>query len=114
MVASLSGASGAGALEQSVADAIAARNPTLAELRDQDPSAFQAAVELIAEAQTSAGLDPADPPPDSRPVARGAAPDVGREFTPGNPDVLWLYNSAPEGMHDLISLLKSAGQKPKT
>ena len=38
---------------------------------------------------------------------------LGKEFTVDNPDILWLYNSSPEGMSDLISILKSAGQKPK-
>lgn len=95
-------------------DALAARNPLLAELRAKDAKAFVAAAAIIIERERQAGVEPGS----------GAVPDTdqggremgapGREFTPGNPDILWLYNSSTEGMNDLISILKSAGQKPKT
>lgn len=40
--------------------------------------------------------------------------ETGKELTAANPDLLWLYNAAPEGMQDLVSLLKSAGKKGKS
>lgn len=93
---------------------LAARNPALAELRRTDDKAFDAAAAIILESRRQFGIDPnAEVPEDRASGGRdmGAAP--GREFATGNPDILWLYNFSPEGMSDLISILKSAGQKPK-
>lgn len=97
------------------ADALAARNPALAALRSSDPRGFESAAAIIAERQAAEGLKPGiDPLPDSRPTGRDMGGAPGREFTTDNPDILWLYNTSPEGMRDLISILKTAGQKPKT
>lgn len=96
-------------------DALAARNPSLAALRKHDEKAFNAAVALIAGKEHAEGLKPGvDALPDIAPVGRDMGSSAGKDFTIGNPDILWLYNSSPEGMSDLISILKSAGQKPKT
>ncbi|MEP9374708.1 hypothetical protein [Mesorhizobium sp. KR1-2] len=95
-------------------DALSARNPALAELRGKDANAFAAAAAVIIEQERQLGLEPgSDLPPDTALGGRGMGGAPGREFTTGNPDILWLYNSSPEGMSDLISILKSAGQKPK-
>lgn len=103
------------AADEAVVEALAARNPTLSDLRASDPDAFAAAVDIIAKAQAEAGVKTLDGAPTPPPlVERGIATDAGKEFTAGNPDVLWLYNAAPEGMQDLVSLLKSAGKKGKS
>lgn len=92
-----------------------ARNPFLAGLRKRDPKTFAAAVAIIEGREREKGLSPdaGGAPPAEPPAERGMGLDAGRDLTPGNPDILWLYNSSPEGMNDLISLLKSAGQRPK-
>ncbi|EJC85653.1 hypothetical protein Rleg4DRAFT_7540 [Rhizobium leguminosarum bv. trifolii WSM2297] len=95
-------------------DALASRNPALATLRQHDEKAFAAATAIIADHERAKGLTPGETKlPETTSPGRdmGAAP--GHEFTVDNPDILWLYNSSPEGMSDLISILKSAGQKPK-
>ncbi|ANM14340.1 hypothetical protein [Rhizobium sp. N324] len=95
-------------------DALAARNPSLAALRQHDEKAFAAAAALIAEHEQAKGLTPGkDKLPDETSPGRDMGSGLGKEFTVDNPDILWLYNSSPEGMSDLISILKSAGQKPK-
>jgi hypothetical protein len=95
-------------------DALAARNPALAQLRKHDEKAFNAAAAIIAGKEQAEGLKPGvDALPDTTPAGRDMGSGPGKEFTTGNPDILWLYNSSPEGMSDLISILKSAGQKPK-
>ncbi|MBB2750262.1 UNVERIFIED_ORG: hypothetical protein GGI57_000935 [Rhizobium aethiopicum] len=95
-------------------DALAARNPSLAALRHHDEKAFAAATAIIAEHERAKGLTPgADKLPDATSPGRDMGSAPGKEFTIDNPDILWLYNSSPEGMSDLISILKSAGQKPK-
>jgi hypothetical protein len=97
-----------------VEDAIAARNPSLAELRMHDEKAFNAAAAIIAEKEQAEGLKPGvGTLPETTPPGRDMGAGPGKEFTIDNPDILWLYNSSPEGMSDLISILKSAGQKPK-
>lgn len=95
-------------------DALAARNPSLAALRQHDEKAFAAATAIIAEHEREKGLTPgADKLPDATSPGRDMGSVPGKELTVDNPDILWLYNSSPEGMSDLISILKSAGQKPK-
>ena len=95
-------------------DALAARNPSLAALRQHDEKAFAAATAIIAEHESAKGLTPGqDKLPDATSPGRDMGSGPGKEFTVDNPDILWLYNSSPEGMSDLISILKSAGQKPK-
>jgi hypothetical protein len=95
-------------------DALAGRNPLLAELRTRDEKAFAAAVAVIAPRERAEGLTPGvGALPEATSPGRDAGLVPGREFTAGNPDVLWLYNTSPEGMNDLIAILKSAGQKPK-
>ncbi|QND41498.1 hypothetical protein HB771_34725 (plasmid) [Rhizobium leguminosarum bv. viciae] len=95
-------------------DALAARNPSLAALRQHDEKAFAAATAIIAKHETAKGLAPGeDKLPDATSPGRDMGSGPGKEFTVDNPDILWLYNSSPEGMSDLISILKSAGQKPK-
>lgn len=97
-----------------VEDALAARNPSLAALRQHDEKAFTAAVAIIAEHERAQGLTPGEGKlPDATSPGRDMGSGLGKEFTADNPDILWLYNSSPEGMSDLISILKSAGQKPK-
>ncbi|MBB4252315.1 hypothetical protein [Rhizobium sp. BK008] len=97
-----------------VEDALAARNPALAALRQQDEKAFAAATAIIAEHERAEGLAPGEGKlPDATSPGRDMGSGPGKEFTSDNPDILWLYNSSPEGMSDLISILKSAGQKPK-
>ncbi|MBX5230887.1 hypothetical protein HJC02_00980 [Rhizobium sp. NLR4a] len=98
----------------SVEDALAARNPALAALRRHDEKAFAAAVAVIADHERAEGLTPGQGKlPETASPGRDMGSGSGKEFTPDNPDILWLYNSSPEGMSDLISILKSAGQKPK-
>ncbi|MBB4238962.1 hypothetical protein [Rhizobium esperanzae] len=95
-------------------DALAARNPSLAALRQHDEKAFIAAAAIIADHERAEGLTPgAGKLPDQTSPGRDMGAGPGKEFTVDNPDILWLYNSSPEGMSDLISILKSAGQKPK-
>jgi len=95
-------------------DALAARNPALAALRQHDGKAFAAATAIIAEHESAKGLTPGQGKlPDATSPGRDMGSGPGKEFTVDNPDILWLYNSSPEGMSDLISILKSAGQKPK-
>ncbi|WP_431674955.1 hypothetical protein [Rhizobium leguminosarum] len=95
-------------------DALAARNPSLAALRHYDEKAFAAAAAIIAEQERAKGLAPGEAKlPDATSPGRDMGSGPGKEFTVDNPDILWLYNSSPEGMSDLISILKSAGQKPK-
>ncbi|MDR9807780.1 hypothetical protein [Rhizobium hidalgonense] len=95
-------------------DALAARNPALAALRQHDEKAFAAATAIIAEHERAKGLTPGETKlPDATSPGRDMGSGPGKEFTSDNPDILWLYNSSPEGMSDLISILKSAGQKPK-
>ncbi|PDT04981.1 hypothetical protein CO666_09000 [Rhizobium chutanense] len=97
-----------------VEDALAARNPALAALRQQDEKAFAAATAIIAKHESAEGLTPgASKLPDATSPGRDMGSGPGKEFAIDNPDILWLYNSSPEGMSDLISILKSAGQKPK-
>ncbi|AGS24747.1 hypothetical protein [Rhizobium etli] len=97
-----------------VEDALAARNPTLAALRQHDEKAFAAAVAIIADHESAEGLTPGQGKlPETKSPGRDMGSGSGKEFTSDNPDILWLYNSSPEGMSDLISILKSAGQKPK-
>lgn len=97
-----------------VEDALAARNPALAALRQHDEKAFASAVAIIAERERAEGLTPGESKlPDATSPGRDMGSAPGKEFTSDNPDILWLYNSSPEGMSDLISILKSAGQKPK-
>ncbi|MFS8145793.1 hypothetical protein ATY78_05630 [Rhizobium sp. R635] len=97
-----------------VEDALAARNPALAALRQHDEKAFASAVAIIAEHERAEGLTPGESKlPDATSPGRDMGAGAGKEFTSDNPDILWLYNSSPEGMSDLISILKSAGQKPK-
>ncbi|MDK4735909.1 hypothetical protein [Rhizobium sp. CNPSo 3490] len=97
-----------------VEDALAARNPTLAALRQHDEKAFAAAVAVIADHERAEGLTPGQGKlPETTSPGRDMGSGSGKEFTSDNPDILWLYNSSPEGMSDLISILKSAGQKPK-
>ncbi|MBX5167212.1 MULTISPECIES: hypothetical protein [unclassified Rhizobium] len=95
-------------------DALAARNPSLAALRQHDGKAFAAATAIIAEHEREKGLTPGQTKlPDATSPGRDMGSVPGKELTVDNPDILWLYNSSPEGMSDLISILKSAGQKPK-
>ncbi|RUM27605.1 hypothetical protein EFQ99_01795 [Rhizobium vallis] len=95
-------------------DALAKRNPSLAALRQHDEKAFAAAAAIIAEHEHAKGLTPGESKlPDTTSPGRDMGSGLGKEFTVDNPDILWLYNSSPEGMSDLISILKSAGQKPK-
>ncbi|RUM03820.1 hypothetical protein [Rhizobium chutanense] len=97
-----------------VEDALAARNPALAALRQHDEKAFIAATAIIAKHESAEGLAPgAGKLPDATSPGRDMGSGPGKEFAIDNPDILWLYNSSPEGMSDLISILKSAGQKPK-
>ncbi|ANK94556.1 MULTISPECIES: hypothetical protein [Rhizobium] len=97
-----------------VEDALAARNPALATLRQHDEKAFAAAVAVIADHERAEGLTPGQGKlPQTTSPGRDMGSGSGKEFTSDNPDILWLYNSSPEGMSDLISILKSAGQKPK-
>ncbi|MBB3134637.1 hypothetical protein FHS26_002369 [Rhizobium pisi] len=95
-------------------DALAARNPSLAALRQHDEKAFAAAAAIIVEHEHAKGLTPGEGKlPETTSPGRDMGSAPGKEFTVDNPDILWLYNSSPEGMSDLISILKSAGQKPK-
>ncbi|ABC93566.1 hypothetical protein RHE_PE00128 (plasmid) [Rhizobium etli CFN 42] len=97
-----------------VEDALAARNPALAALRQHDEKAFAAAVAVIADHERAEGLTPGQGKlPQTTSPGRDMGSGSGKEFTSDNPDILWLYNSSPEGMSDLISILKSAGQRPK-
>ncbi|UVD59391.1 hypothetical protein NE852_25495 (plasmid) [Rhizobium sp. Pop5] len=97
-----------------VEDALAKRNPSLSALRQHDEKAFAAAAAIIAEHEQAKGLTPGESKlPDATSPGRDMGSAPGKEFTTDNPDILWLYNSSPEGMSDLISILKSAGQKPK-
>lgn len=97
-----------------VEDALAARNPSLAALRQHDEKAFAAATAIIVRHEQAKGLTPGkDKLPDATSPGRDMGSGPGKELTVDNPDILWLYNSSPEGMSDLISILKSAGQKPK-
>ncbi|KAB1123048.1 hypothetical protein F4V90_18570 [Neorhizobium galegae] len=98
---------------ETTADILARRNPYLAEIRAQDETAFLKAVAIISEQKKTRGLREDMPPPETYPPGRDMGGGLGRELTPENPDILWLYNSSPEGMNDLISLLKNVGQKPK-
>ncbi|MBB6487062.1 hypothetical protein [Rhizobium lusitanum] len=111
----LAGAFGQTASAGDVGDALAARNPVLAELRKYDAKAFDAAVAIIAKSERSQGIAPGvGLLPQATSPGRDMGKGLGQEFTSGNPDVLWLYNSSSEGMNDLISILKTAGQKPKS
>lgn len=64
----------ASAVDRPVADALAARNPVLLDLRSTDPATFEAAVDIVARAQAEAGVETlkgAPPPPPA--VGRGSA-----------------------------------------
>lgn len=103
------------ALASDASRALQARNPYLAALKDHDPRAFEKAVAIITRAERGKGFRPeVGAPPAAAPTGRGMDLEGGRDLTAGNPDLLWLYGASPEGMHDLISLLKSAGQRPKS
>jgi hypothetical protein len=103
------------AIAQDAAEALKRRNPYLAELADQDPETFSKAAALIAEIERKHDLAPERkaPPPTTATGRDMGESFFGQKMLPQNPDILWLYNSSPEGMHDLIALLKSAGSKPK-